>query len=407
MKPIGEAYRSAAGLQAARRGPIILAMPPGRLPRDVKALGLVSLLNDASSEMIYPLLPSFLTSVLHTGPAFLGLLEGLAESLAAFVKLASGRISDRLPRRKPLVVAGYVLSSGARPWMALAVEPVHALVVRLLDRAGKGLRSAPRDALLASVTPAAERGRAFGFHRAMDHSGAVLGPLLAALALWATGDLRLTFALAALPGVLSVVALVFGVEEREETTPSAAPARAPLGRPLKLYLAVLAVFMLGNSSDAFLLLRAQEAGVELVAIPLLWAFHHVVKAALGTYGGGLSDRIGRRRAIALGFLAYALTYAGFALASAAWQIWLLFAAYGVYFALSEGAEKALLAELSPEAARGSAFGAYHATSGALLLPASALTGWLWQAYGSATALGLGAALALVSGALLLALVPEA
>jgi len=369
----------------------------------------VSLLNDASSEMIYPLLPSFLASTLHAGPAFLGLVEGLAESVAALLKLISGRASDHLARRKPLVLAGYLLSTGVRPWIALAVQPAHVLLVRLADRVGKGVRSAPRDALLAAVTPAADRGRAFGFHRAMDHSGAVLGSLLAAFALWATGDLRLTFALCALPGILSVAALVFGVEESApapEARQAGAAARAPLGRPLKAYLAVLAVFTLGNSSDVFLLLRAQEAGVELVAVPLLWAFHHVVKAALGTHGGALSDRIGRRRAIALGFLAYALTYLGFAVAGAAWQIWLLFAAYGLYFALSEGAEKALLAQLSPAASRGAAFGAHHALTGALLLPASLLTGWLWQAHGSALALGLGAGLALVSGLLLLTLVPE-
>lgn len=383
--------------------------PRRPLPRDVKALGLVSLLNDASSEMIFPLLPAFVTGVLHAGPAFLGLLEGLAESLAALLKLLAGRVSDRLGRRKPLVVAGYTLASGARPWIALATAPWHVLAVRLADRVGKGLRSAPRDALLTAVAPPEDRGRAFGFHRAMDHGGAMVGPLLAAGALALTGDLRLTFALAALPGIVAVLALVVGVREPPPAaaqTDTRAAVPPPLGRPIRAYLAVLAVFTLGNSTDAFLLLRAQETGLSLAALPLLWAWHHAVKAAASTHGGALSDRIGRRRTILLGWLVYALTYAGFGAAGAPWQIWALFGVYGLYYALTEGAEKALLADLAPAAARGTAFGAYHALTGAALLPASLLTGWLWQSFGAAAALGLGAALAAVAAAGLWLLVPE-
>ena len=385
-------------------------MPPP-LPPPVKALGLVSLLTDASSEMIYPLLPAFLTGVLRAGPAILGLIEGVAETVAALLKVVSGRLSDRLPRRKPLVVAGYGLSSLARPLVALATGPAHVLVVRVLDRVGKGVRSAPRDALLAEVTAADQRGRAYGFHRAMDHAGAVAGPLLAAGALLVTSDLRVVFALAAVPALLAMAALVFGVHERErEREPPRAEA-APRGTDgrkgsLSAYLAVLALFTLGNSSDAFLLLRAQEVGVAVAAIPLLWAFHHLIKAAASTFGGTLSDRVGRRSTILLGWGVYALAYTGFALARTPLAIVLLFALYGLFHALTEGPERAFVADLAATTARGKAFGLFHAISGLMLLPASLLTGLLWQRFGAAVALGAGAALAAAAAAGLLLFVPE-
>src|SRR6266571_3035998 len=382
------------------------------LPRSVKTLGLVSLLTDASSEMIYPLLPGFLTGTLKAGPAFLGVVEGFAEALAAFVKIGAGALSDRMPRRKPAVVAGYGLSSLVRPLVALATAPLHVLAVRLLDRLGKGVRSAPRDALLAEVTPADQRGRAYGFHRTMDNAGAVVGPLLAWAALLFTRDLRVVFGLAALPAVLAMAALVFVV--REEARPAAAPTPAgegglgsgPVRRPLRPYLLVLAVFTLGNSSDAFLLLRAQEAGVALTFIPLLWSFHHLVKAAAGTAGGALSDRVGRRRAILAGWAVYALAYAGFAVARSPLQVSVLFAVYGLFHALTEGPERALVADLAGPAERGRAFGLYHAVTGAMLLPASLVTGLLWQAQGAAAALGLGALLAGLAALGLWRLVPE-
>jgi MFS family permease len=382
----------------------------GALPRPVKALGLVSLLTDASSEMIYPLLPAFVTGTLRAGPAFLGLVEGTAEVVSSLVKILAGRASDRLPRRKPLVVAGYALSSGVRPLVALATAPWHVLVVRVADRVGKGTRGAPRDALLAEATPAGDRGRSFGFHRAMDHAGAVIGPLLATSILWLHEDVRLVFALAALPALASIVVLVAGVREPPRTRPTAAGSAASLSspaprRPLARYLAVLALFTLGNSSDAFLLLRAQEAGVALPAIPALWAFHHVVKAAAGTHGGILSDRWGPRAAIVAGWAVYAAAYAGFALAEAAWQIWALFALYGLFHALTEGAERALVADLSDAGRRGRAFGLYHAVTGGMLLPASLLTGALWQWQGAAVALGFGAVVASLAAAALTLAVP--
>jgi MFS family permease len=382
------------------------------LPRTVKTLGVVSLLTDVSSEMIYPLLPAFLTGVLRAGPAFLGVVEGLAETVAAAVKIASGRVSDRRPRRKPLVIAGYSLSSLVRPMVALATAPGHVLAVRLLDRVGKGVRSAPRDALVAEVTPPEERGRAFGLQRAMDHAGALVGPLLAsALLALAPGRVRLVFALAAVPAALAVGTLVFGVREESRrivpaAPPDAASSSPPLERGLVRYLAVLAVFTLGNSSDAFLLLRAQEVGVALAFIPALWSLHHLVKAGVSTWGGALSDRIGRRRVILLGWGVYALSYAGFASLSSPPGMAVLFAFYGVFHALTEGAERALVADLAGEATRGRAFGLFHAVTGIALLPASLLTGLLWQRFGGAAALGVGSALAAVAALTLLAFVPE-
>jgi MFS family permease len=374
----------------------------------------VSLLTDASSEMIYPLLPSFLTGTLRAAPAFVGLLEGIAESVASILKIVSGRVSDRLRRRKPLIVAGYGLSSLVRPLVALAAAPWHVLVVRVTDRIGKGVRGAPRDALLAEVTPREELGRAFGYQRAMDHAGAVVGPLLASGILLVWADVRLVFALAALPALASVLVLVLGVHD----VPAHAAAPVPVspavpdggaGVPtpgLARLLTVIALFTLGNSSDAFLLLRAQEAGVALPFIPLLWTAHHVVKSATSTAGGALSDRIGRRATIAFGWGVYALAYAGLALATRAWQVWVLFAVYGLHHALTEGPERAMVAEISPGGRRGRAFGLYHAVTGVLLLPASLLTGALWQNASPAAALLTGAALALAAAGAMVAVVRD-
>jgi MFS family permease len=380
-----------------------------RLPSTVRRLGLVSLLTDASSEMIYPLLPTFLTGVLGASPAFVGLVEGLAESVASLLKVASGWLSDRLPRRKPLIVAGYTLSSIARPLVALATAPWHVLAVRVADRVGKGVRGAPRDALVAQVTPAGDLGRAFGFHRAMDHAGAVVGPLLASAVLLVRDDLRLVFALAALPAVASVLVLALGVPDAaggNTTTAGAAERERATPSELRRLLAVIGLFTLGNSSDAFLLLRAQQAGVALPLLPLLWTAHHVVKSAASTAGGALSDRAGRRPTIAAGWVVYAVAYAGLALATRAWQVWALFAVYGLHHALTEGPERALVADLAHRDGRGRAFGLYQAVTGALLLPASLLTGALWQRDSPGVALLTGAALALAAAIALLLVVPE-
>jgi MFS family permease len=380
------------------------------LPRNVKALGIVSLLNDASSEMIFPLLPAFVTTTLGASPAALGAIEGAAEAAAALVKVAAGRLSDRTARRKPLVLAGYSLASLARPLIAATSAASQVLGLRVLDRLGKGLRSGPRDALIAEATPEKDRGRAFGFHRAMDHAGAFIGPLLASAVLLFRDDLRLVFALAGIPAALALATIVGAVRETERQERAAATkpesTSAPRSRAFAAYLTVLAVFALGNSSDAFLLLRAQQGGLTLALIPVLWSFHHVVKSAVSTPAGTLSDRIGRNRVIVAGWSVYALTYAGFAVGHSAWHYWALFMVYGLFHALAEGPQAALVGDLTPKATRGRSFGWFHAVSGGMQLPASLLTGYLWSRYGGPIALGTGAALAALAAAGLL-LVPTA
>ena len=377
------------------------------ITRNVLVLGLVSLLTDVSSEMIYPLLPLFLVSVLGAGPAFLGVIEGVAESTAALLKLVSGVVSDRVRRRKPLVLAGYGLSALARPLVALAATPAFVLGVRFCDRIGKGVRTSPRDALIADSVGPELRGRAYGFHRSMDHAGALLGPLVAAGLLgWFAFDLRTVFWCAAAPGLLAVLLIAGGV--REVPRPSA-PARsvAKLSPPhgqLRTYLLILLLFTLGNSSDAFLLLRAGELGVTPARLPLLWAFFHLIKMGSVFPFGALSDRIGRRGVIVAGWGVYAAAYLGFALATSELHIWLLFAGYGLFYGLTEGAEKALVADLAIPSERGAAFGWFNAAIGLGALPASLLFGVLWQWYGPLAAFGCGAALAGVAAVLLVTMV---
>lgn len=380
---------------------------------NVLILGLVSFLTDVSSEMIYPLLPLFLTAVLGAGPAFLGVIEGVAESTAALLKLVSGIWSDRVRRRKPLVLAGYGLSSVVRPLVAVATGPLAVLVIRFADRIGKGVRTSPRDALIADSVDPGLRGRAFGFHRAMDHAGAFVGPLLAAalLATWVS-DLRIVFALAAIPGLLAVLLIAMKVRESAAVESAAALPTGdsflnlvPRG-PLRRYLLILLLFTLGNSTDAFLLLRAGELGVSAAHIPLLWAFFHVVKMASVYPFGALSDRLGRRGMILAGWGVYALAYLGFARAQSEWQIWVLFAFYGLFYGLTEGTEKALLVDLAHPAERGAAFGWYNFAIGIGALPASLLFGAIWQQFGPQAAFGFGAGLAALAALLLWGLVRD-
>ncbi len=385
-------------------------VPPGRRPRlgrNVVALAAVSFLTDVSSEMIYPLLPLFLTRVLGATATGVGLVEGLAESTAALLKLASGWWSDRARRRKPLVVAGYGLASLARPLVAVAGSLAQVLAIRVVDRVGKGLRTSPRDALIADSVDPSIRGRAFGVHRAADHAGAAVGPLLAFAALrWgADVPLRTVFALAAVPAALSVVVLVAGVREAPRAPAAAGLASGPatpLGGAFRAYLAILLLFTLGNASDAFLLLRAAQLGVPTALVPVLWSLLHVVKSTSSAWGGALSDAVGRKPLIVAGWAVYAAVYLLFGRASAPWHAWVLFAVYGTYFGLTEGVEKALVADLVPAARRGAAFGWYNLALGVGALPASVLFGVVWDRLGAAAAFGLGAALA-VSAALALAL----
>ncbi|MBI3911460.1 MAG: MFS transporter [Armatimonadetes bacterium] len=385
-----------------------------RLPATVVRLGVVSLMNDASSEMIFPLLPVFLRSTLGLSESAaalaLGWMEGLAESANSLLRLAAGWLGDRLPRRKPLVLGGYALASATRPLIALVTAPWQLVVLRFVDRVGKGVRGAPRDALIADSVDPARRGLAFGFHRSMDHLGAIVGPGLAwLLLLLAPGRYRLVFALAAVPAIGSLFVLA-GVRERERPRPSPPEEEgmaqtkrpsAPLPRSLWLLLGILFLFTLGNASDAFLLLRARELGVPAAALPLIWMVLHIVKSAGSTPAGWLSDRIPRRRLIAAGWGVYAVTYAGFAWAGAAWHAWALFALYGVYFGLVEGTEKAMVADLAPAAARSTAFGAYNFAVGLGALPASLVSGYLWKWFGAPIALGFGAGVALLAAVLLL------
>jgi MFS family permease len=369
-------------------------------------LSAASFLNDAASEMIYPLLPLFLTGTLGVGAAFVGVVEGVAESASSLLKLASGWLADRTGRRKAPTALGYAIAALGRPLIAVTSAGWQVLAVRLADRVGKGIRTAPRDALLAESVPAEQRGAAFGLHRAADHAGAVAGPLIASALLLAwPGDLRTVFALAIVPGLLTVGAVLWKVREAAPVSPAATaapplPRWSELGPTLPRYLAVLALFTLGNASDAFLLLRAAEAGVPVAAIPLLWSALHVSKAVFSVWGGRLSDRIGARRAIVAGWMVYAAVYAGFAVVGAAWQVWALFLVYGLYFGLTEAPEKALVAALAREGRRGSAFGAYHAAIGIAALPASVLFGVLWQVFGAHVAFSTGAAFALAAALLL-------
>jgi MFS family permease len=387
--------------------------PPTRfgLPRPVWLLGLTSLFTDTASEAIYPLLPVYLTRVLGAGAASLGLIEGVAEAANSLFKIVSGRLSDRWRIRRPIVIVGYGLSSAVRPLTALIASWPQLLVVRLFDRVGKGVRGAPRDAMLAAYATPATRGRIFGFHRSMDHVGAIVGPLLASAFLLAyPGRYRWLFALTIVPGAMAVASL-FLVDEREVADRGdpasaqrvgegvAAPWRELPGQ-LFVFLGVVLVFTLGNSADAFLLLRLSDGGVAAAAIPLLWAALHVVKALMSTWGGVKSDRWGRRVVIGAGWLVYALVYGGFAVSSSVPALIAWFLVYGVYYGLSEGTEKALVADLAPPALRGTAFGVYNAALGVGSLLASVAFGLVWKLVSPSAAFGLGAALALLAVALL-------
>ncbi|MGD8361699.1 MAG: MFS transporter [Gemmatimonadota bacterium] len=368
-----------------------------------------SLLNDTASEMAYPLLPLFLVGVLGAGPAFLGIVEGIAESTASLVKLGGGFLSDRVGRRKTLVVWGYGIASLIRPLLAAAALPWHVLAIRFTDRVGKGIRSAPRDALLVDSVPPERTGTAFGLHRAADHAGSVLGPLLAAgILLLAPGRLRVVFALTLIPGILTVLLLFKAVREippKGGDAPTVGSSTPPtslraLGPTFPRYLSVLLLFTLGNASDAFLLLRAQDLGVSAAAIPLLWGAFHLSKMVWNVPGGMLADRFRPLPMIVGGWLLYAGVYAGFAAAGTPLQVWVLFGIYGLFYGLTESPEKALVAELAPSQLRGRAFGVFHFAVGLGALPASFLFGVLWQWKGAPTAFAAGAGFALVAALLL-------
>jgi len=368
------------------------------LPRNVVAIGLVSLLNDASSEIIYPLLPVFLATSLGASAQAIGIIEGLAESISSLLKLFAGYLSDRLAKRKLLVVAGYSVASLARPLLAFAQNWTQVLAIRLTDRIGKGIRTAPRDAMIADTVRIEQRGLAFGFHRAMDHAGAVIGPLVGYLLVIlfvanATSPTRREFSrifiVASVPALIAVLVAIFFMRE--------APVKESHGSEIvklslrgfdsnfKRFLLVLALFTLSNSSDSFLILRARDAGVSIALIPLLWAAHHGTKVLSSLFGGDLSDRLGRKRLIVAGWILYAAVYAGFAFATQQVSLWVLFLIYGIYFGLAEGAEKALVADLVRPEQRGTAYGLYNLAFGVTVFPASFLMGMIWDWKGPTTA----------------------
>lgn len=375
------------------------------LPRTVWLLGGVSLLSDVGSELVFPLLPALLASM-GAAPWWIGVVEGCADTLAALLKYLSGLRADGGRRNRPWVIGGYALASLTRPLFALATAPVQVLGLRVLDRVGKGVRTAPRDLLLARAAPPGEEGRVFGLHQAMDHTGAVLGPLVGWALLQAGLGVREAIACAVVPSLLTVL-LATRLEEPE--APSEVPPHAsspfvvresePFSPELKRLLLAVACFALANSTDGFLLARAREVGVAEGQIPLLWWLLSVSMVGFTALGGRLADRLPPARLVGLGWLLYAGCYLGFGLANAAWQVWGLMFIYGAFHGLAVPGQKALVKRLAAKAHQGRAFGAFHAAQGGLAIPAGLLTGLTWSAYGAAWALGLSAALATVAALL--------
>lgn len=376
------------------------------IPRTVIVLGIVSLLTDLSSEMIYPLLPMFLTVTLGAGAASLGIIEGIAESTASILKVFSGWWTDRAARRLPFVYVGYGLSGTVRPLIGLATGWPFVLAMRFLDRVGKGIRTSPRDALIADVTDASMRGRAYGFHRAMDHAGAVLGPLVAALLMGVFGlSIGTVFLWAIVPSILVIIVMVVGLREPGRAAPAAQPTSltgwSAFDPNLKRLYAAILLFTLGNSTDAFILLRLADVGIDATWIAVLWSAHHLVKMVSSWFGGSSSDRVGRKPLLLAGWAVYAGIYLGFAVSESAAVSIALFLAYGVYYGLVEPVERAWIVDLAPNNLRGTAIGYYHGAIGLTALPASLLFGILWQAFGPAAAFAAGAGLAAAAAGLLL------
>jgi len=366
----------------------------------VVALAIVSLLHDLAGDMVTPLVP-MLVATMGSGPAALGLIEGIADATASLLKLVSGHLADRIGRLKALTVAGYAIANVLRPLLALAGAWWQVLVIRFGDRVGKGLRGSPRDALMAAVTTPETRGRAYGFHHALESLGAVIGTDIGYFLLAGGLSVRQVIAWSALPGVLTMIFVVVAVKDSPRVKPPSAPVQVGVAPApgFRRFLLAAVIFTLGNSSDAFLLWRARELGVAVALGPVLWALLHVTRSATATWGGALSDRRGRRFAIVSGWLVYAVTYGGFATARAPWQAWVLFAMYGTYYGLTEGAQKALVVDLVPAEWRGRALGALQMAIGLAVLPASVLFGLAYKRWGAGAAFGMGGALALAASML--------
>jgi MFS family permease len=389
----------------------------GGLPPLVRALGWVSFFTDAATDLIYPLLPAFLKS-LGAGGAALGIVEGVAESVGAFVKWQAGARSDSFARKKPFVVAGYTIATFVRPLLALAMAPWHVVLVRTIDRFGKGIRSAPRDALITGAVHPSERAMAFGYQQMMDNAGAVLGPLVAfTLTRVFEMPIRTVFAWAIVPGLCALATLIFGVDESTATSTSTSTATAtatatatststPLPRSLRMYLGIVGLFTLGASADSFLLLRINDLGLDAAWLPIVWLSLNLTKSLTNLPGGRLADRIGRARTLTFAWFVYAGAYVAFPFTQSVAVTWALILFYGLYYGLAEGAEKAIVADLAPKEARGRAFGALHAITGLAVLPANAIFGLLYGMKLPLVAFGASAACAGVAAVLLLLVNPR-
>lgn len=399
-------------LAASNRWVLFLPAPATlrgvKIRRDVLLLGFAALLNDASSDMIFPLLPLFLTQTLGATPAILGVIEGAADAVSSVLKYVFGRFSDRFGKRKPFVVGGYALTALARIFIPFATVWQMILASRLLDRTGKGLRTAPRDAMILEVTPPEDRGRAFGFHRAMDHAGAVIGPLIAAGLLWYGLSVRSIFIIALVPGFIATALLLFALREskKEPVVPAVKALETSSGklpRTFRSLLIPIGFFALANSSDAFLLLQASRIGIAPAMLPLLWAAHHLVKVLLSTRAGGFSDRGHRIGVIVTGWLLYGLIYLAFPFAASPWVFTMLLVAYALPFALTEGAERALIGSLLPSAMRGRGFGMYALVTGAGTFAGTLLFGLFYEVVAPIFAFHAAAGLSLVAAITLFAM----
>jgi len=387
----------------------------GKLPKSVIGLGIVSLFTDVSSEAIFPLLPLFLTT-LGASNAIIGLIEGAAELVANVLKYLTGLIADRRTHLKPLIMIGYGVSTLIRPLVAFAVSPWQVLMVRVGDRVGKGVRTSPRDALIAHATDPSIRGRAYGFHRAMDHTGAAIGTLLGAGLLWllgatsaeaATADqMRTVFLWAAVPGVFAMIALALTREPPRPAPIPAMPKETTVPAALKRALLPVALFAFANATDAFIIVKAARLGASPILAPLLWLALHVIKASTATAGGRLADRYGKRNSLALGWSVYAVTWSSVGFAESIPVLFILSAIYGTSHGLVEGAEKALIAELASGNGTGKAFGSYNMLIGLAALAASVTFGVVWDHFGSAIAFAGSGTVALIAAGTLLAVVPR-
>lgn len=355
------------------------------LHRNVFFTGLVSLFMDISSEMVYPLVPLFLTGVLGASKTTVGIIEGVAEATASILKVFSGWLSDRLGKRKLLMTIGYGTSAISRPVIAGAGTWFQVLTARFIDRTGKGIRTAPRDAIIADSTTQEKLGTAFGFHRTMDTIGAVIGPAVAFAMLYVLPDgLRLVFLASAVPAVIAVLLIIFFIKEKAHTRKAAQLPRLSLSSfngPFRRYMLVVGIFSLGNFADAFLILRAESLGVAKPHITILYLAFNVVYALSSTPIGSLADRVGIKKTVLAGFIYYSAIFAAFAFANAHWQMWALFPLYGIYKGMGDGMQRAYVAKLAPPDVKATAFGVYHTATGLTLLPASVIAGFLWDRFG--------------------------